>query len=101
VLSRTLRALDDPNASVLADGVDGIADLKRRDGRDMLLWGGPTSAAAAIEAELVDELHLLTHPVIAGRRKKLFQHVAGAHRARQLTAERFPSGAVLTKCARA
>ena len=101
VLSRTLRAVDYPNAAVLAGGVDGIADVKRRDGGDMLLWGGPTVAAAAIERELVDELHLLTHPVIAGRGKKLFHSVGGAHRVRQLTAERFPSGAVLTKYARA
>ena len=30
------------------------------------LWGGPTAAAAAIEAGVVDEYDLVTRPVIAG-----------------------------------
>jgi hypothetical protein len=30
-------------------GVDGIADLKKQAGRDIILWSGPTAAAAAIE----------------------------------------------------
>src|SRR3569833_4312881 len=65
VRSRTLRSVDYPNASVLPGGVDGIADLKRQPGGDILLWGGPTVAAAAIEADLVDEYQLVTQPVIA------------------------------------
>ena len=101
VLSRTLRTVDWPNASVLAGGVEGIESLKRQDGRDILLWGGPTVAAAAIEAELIDEYHLVTHPVIAGRGKKLFANVAATRRVRHLSTQSFPSGLVLVKYARA
>lgn len=101
VVSRTLRTVKWPNASVLAGGVDGIADLKQQSGRDILMWGGPTVAAAAIEADLVDEYHLVTHPVIAGRGKKLFTDVASAHPVRHLSTETFPSGVVLVKHARA
>ena len=50
VLSRTLRAVEWPNASVLAGGVEAIAGLTRQAGGDLIMWGGPTSAAAAIEA---------------------------------------------------
>jgi dihydrofolate reductase len=67
VLSRTLREVEWPNATVLSGGVDGIAALKNQAGRDIILWGGPTAAAAAIEAGVVDEYHLVTHPVIAVR----------------------------------
>jgi dihydrofolate reductase len=101
VLSRTLRTVEWPNASVLTGGVEGIAGLKRQDGSDILLWGGPTVAAAAIEAGLVDEYHLVTHPVIAGRGKKLFADVAASQRVRHLSTETFPSGVVLVKHARA
>lgn len=97
VLSRTLRTVEWPNATVLADGVEGVAGLKGQSGGDMLLWGGPTVAAAAIEAGLVDEYHLVTHPVIAGRGKKLFADVAATRRVRHLSTETFPSGVVLTK----
>jgi len=101
VLSRTLQSVEWPNARVLAGGVEAIASLKRQDGGDILMWGGPTAAAAAIEAELIDELHLVTHPVIAGHGKKLFANVAAKHRVRHLSTETFPSGVVLVKHARA
>jgi dihydrofolate reductase len=99
VLSRTLRTVEWPNASVLAGGVEAIANLKGQGGRDIIMWGGPTVAAAAIEAELIDEYHLVTHPVIAGRGKKLFANVAAARRMRHLSTTTFPSGVVLVKYA--
>ena len=101
VLSRKLRAVEWRNASVLAGGVKAIASLKSLSGRDILMWGGPTVAAAAIEAELVDEYHLVTHPIIAGRGRKLFARVAAAHRVRHLSTQAFLSGVVLVKHARA
>ena len=66
VLSRTLGTVEWPSATVLAGGVEGIANLKRQGGRDILMWGGPTVTTAAIDAELIDEYHLVTNPVIAG-----------------------------------
>ena len=101
VLSRTLETVEWPNATVLDGGVEAVADLKRKPGGDLLLWGGPTVAAAAIEADLVDEFHLVTHPVIAGRGKTLFAGVVAPHRVRHLSTETFPSGVVLVKYARA
>lgn len=99
VVSRTLRTVEWPNARVLEGGVEGIAGLKRQSGRDILMWGGPTVAAATLEAGLVDELHFVTHPVIAGRGKKLWANVGGSHRVRRLSTQDLPSGAVLVKYA--
>ena len=101
VVSRTVSAVDYPNASVLAGGIDGIADLKRQQGGDILMWGGPTVAAATIEAGLVDEYHFDIHPVIAGRGKKLFASVVGTQRLRHLRTEVHPSGILTVKHARA
>jgi dihydrofolate reductase len=101
VLSRRLRKVDFENAAVLEGGVDGIANLKKQAGRDIVLWGGPTAAAAAIEAGVVDEYRLVTHPVIAGRGKKLFEHVAGMRRVRHQDSTALPSGILLLRYARA
>jgi dihydrofolate reductase len=101
VLSRTLRKVEWPNATVLTGGVDGIAELKKQAGRDIILWGGPTAAAAAIEAGVVDEYHLVTHPVIAGGGKKLFGNVVEMRRVRHQDTKTFPSGIVALKYARA
>jgi dihydrofolate reductase len=99
VLSRTLRKVEWPNATVLAGGVDGIADLKKQAGRDIILWGGVTAAAAAIEAGVVDEYCFITNPVIAGRGKKLFTNVVGMRRLRHQETKTFPSGIVAQKYA--
>jgi dihydrofolate reductase len=100
VLSRTLRNVEWPNATVLAGGIDGIADLKKQTGRDIILWGGPTAAAAAIEAGVVDEYQLVTHPVIAGRGKKLFGNVVEMRRVRHQDTRTFSSGIVAVQYAR-
>lgn len=101
VLSRTLRSVDYPNASVLPGGVEGIAGLKRQKGGDIVLWGGPTVAAAAIEAGQVDEYHFDIHPVIAGRGKKLFDDVSRAQRLRHLSTDTHSSGVLTVKHANA
>jgi dihydrofolate reductase len=101
VLSRTPRKVEWPNATILSGGVDGIADLKKQAGGDIILWGGPTAAAAAIEAGVVDEYRLVTHPVIAGGGKKLFSNVAQMRRLRHQHTKPFPSGIVSLKYARA
>ena len=101
VLSRTLRTVEWPNVTIMQNGVDGIADLKKQAGRDILLWGGPTAAAAAINAGVVDEYHLVTHPVVAGPGKKLFTNIATPHRLRHHDTKTFPSGIILLKYARA
>jgi dihydrofolate reductase len=101
VLSRTLRKVEWPNATILAGGVAGIAELKKQAGRDIILWGGATAAAAAIEAGVVDEYSLITHPAIAGRGKKLFDNVVGMRRVRHLDSKTFASGIVAHKYARA
>ena len=101
VLSRTLRKVAWPNAAVLQGGVDGIAALKQQAGGDIVLWGGPTAADAAIEAGVIDEYHLVTHPVIAGRGKKLFANVAELHRLKLADTTTLPSGIVILKYTRA
>jgi dihydrofolate reductase len=101
VLSRTLHQVEWPNAAVPTGGVDGIADLKNQAGRDIILWGGVTAAAAAIEAGFVDEYHLVTHPVIAGGGKKLFGEAVTMRRVRHQDTRTFPSGIVALKYERA
>ena len=97
VLSRTLKSVDFANAKVLHAGIDGIGELKKQTGGDLMMWGGTRAAAAAIEAGFVDELQLATHPVIAGSGGKLFDTVTTTRRLKQNHAHRLPSGIVILK----
>jgi dihydrofolate reductase len=92
VLSRTPIEVAWPNAQVLRGGVDEISTLKSQRGAAILLYGGATAAAAAINAGLVDEYHFAVHPVVAGRGKKLFGNVVQRHRLRHRDTKTLSSG---------
>lgn len=96
VLSRTLRKVDWPNLAILS-GTEALADLKRQRGDDILFYGGASAAAAVLDAGLVDEIHLVVHPLIAGRGKKLFAKVSERRRLHHRDTKTFPSGLVALK----
>jgi dihydrofolate reductase len=71
---------------------DEIRRLKAEDGPDMLI-GGPTLAARAFEAGLVDEVHLFLAPVVVGGGLRALPADIRLHL--ELTAERrFGNGTV-------
>jgi dihydrofolate reductase len=74
VLSKTLTSARWPNTKFLR-GVEEVADLKRQPGKDIYLIGGARTAASLIDAGLVDELHLIVHPLIAGPGKAPFGEI--------------------------
>jgi dihydrofolate reductase len=51
---------------------DDVADLKGREGGDLLMLGSTELARALIDAQLVDELRLMIDPVVVGAGKRLF-----------------------------
>lgn len=71
VLSRSLETASWPHTRFLR-GMDELAALKRRPGKDIYLVGGASIAASLIEAGLVDEIRLIVYPLIAGEGKALF-----------------------------
>ena len=75
VASRTLTDADmEWNSTLLpADGVlDAIADLRRRDGREVHVWGSAALVRDLIAAGLVDELRLMIEPIVLGGGKRIF-----------------------------
>lgn len=71
VLSSTLTSARWPKTTFIR-GLDEIAALKQRPGKDIYLMGGARTTASLIDAGLVDELRLIAYPLIAGEGKPLF-----------------------------
>lgn len=65
VFSQTLEEVEGNARLVRGDPVEEIRRLKAQNGGDMEI-GGPTLAAAAVRAGLVDEYRLVLHPVVLG-----------------------------------
>ncbi|MFC4017622.1 dihydrofolate reductase family protein [Micromonospora sp. GCM10011542] len=73
VVSRTLTEAG-WNARVVGGGdlAGEIAALKREPGKDLLLTGGSNLAGSLTELGLIDEYHLVVHPVVLGGGKPVF-----------------------------
>jgi dihydrofolate reductase len=75
VASRTLdsAALEWQNSVLIqGDVVDAIRELKRGDGPELQVHGSANLLQTLIAADVVDEYHLWTFPVVVGKGKRLF-----------------------------
>ena len=72
-------SLDWQNSHALkGDLADAVRALKKKDGANLLTWGSGNMLHQLFAAGLVDELWLLTYPVVIGRGKRLFADNAQA-----------------------
>ena len=73
VVSSTLTDPQWENSTVLSgDPVETVNELKRQDGKDIVLTGSISLAHAMIDAGLVDEYRLYVYPTVQGRGRRLF-----------------------------
>jgi dihydrofolate reductase len=71
VLSKTLSEPTWPSARIIHD-IHDIRTLKEQRGKAVYVVGGPGLLTSLINEGLLDELHLIVHPVILGSGAKLF-----------------------------
>lgn len=81
VLTSTLQAATWPNTTLLRS-VDEVTALKQQPGQDIYLVGGARLTTSMIDAGLVDELRLITYPLVAGSDSEA---LFGSARRRQLS----------------
>jgi dihydrofolate reductase len=72
----------DNSHKLSGDTASAVADLKRTEGRDLLIQGSSTLYVPLLAAGLIDRLVLMTFPVLLGRGKRIFDgtEVPGALR---------------------
>jgi len=66
-----------PNSQLLRS-VDDVEAVKRTDGSPLKMWGSSVLVQSLMARGLVDELVLMTYPVVLGTGKKLFAEGAEA-----------------------
>ncbi|WP_066361430.1 dihydrofolate reductase family protein [Herbidospora mongoliensis] len=76
---------------------DEIDELKRGSGGDLVVYGSLGVIRSLGDLGLVDEFHLLVHPVFLRRGKALFDDGRDPLELELVSAEPFPSGVVLMK----
>ncbi|MEU5877401.1 dihydrofolate reductase family protein [Spirillospora sp. NPDC047279] len=98
VASTTLAGTDEWANSTLIKGdlADAVRELKAGEGKNIAVAGSPTLVRSLLEQDLLDELVLLIHPVIAGEgRQKLFADDAALRKLELVSAQPTSSGVVI------
>jgi dihydrofolate reductase len=73
VVSTTLKSVEWQNATLVRGNLaKEVAELKSRPGKDITVAGSPTLVRSLLMDDLLDELTLMLHPVVAGKGKRLF-----------------------------
>jgi dihydrofolate reductase len=73
VFSKTLEKVEWTNSRLVnGDVAEEVAKLKQQPGKDLVLCGGFRLAQTFVKLGLIDEYHLIVHPVVLGSGKRLF-----------------------------
>jgi len=90
------------NSHVLeGDLADEVRALKNQDGAKLLTWGSGEIVRQLLAAGLVDELRLLTYPVVLGHGKRLFDDHAQPFSFTLAHSTGTPGGVLITRYVRA
>jgi len=96
IFSRTLDRVDWHDTRIAnGDAAEEIAQLKAEPGKPVLLHGGATFARALVQQDLIDEYHLMVHPVVLGAGDALFPAFEMPLRLQLTETRPFRSGCVL------
>lgn len=98
VLTHGRLTLDWANSHAL-DGIPAIAALKESEGPDLLIQGSSTLYPPLLAAGLIDELVLMTFPVVLGKGKRLFGHGTLPGALRLLSHDVGSKGVIVTRWA--
>jgi dihydrofolate reductase len=93
VLSTTLKSVSWPKAQIVRD-IAEVRALKDTPGKNTYVVGGAGLVASLMDADLMDELRLIVHPVVVGGGKPLFKGV-GRHSLEFVQAQPSKSGRVI------
>ncbi len=79
VLTHSDEPLEWENSHRLSgDTAEAVAELKKSEGRDLLIQGSSTLYPPLLEAGLIDRLMLMTFPVLLGKGKSIFDRWEGS-----------------------
>ena len=94
VVSSTLKAVDEWQHSTLISGnvAEELRKLKEQPGKNIGITGSGTLVRMLLRDGLLDELHLLVHPIVVGSGKRLFDDTSGKVPLKLVESKTFSTG---------
>jgi dihydrofolate reductase len=79
---------------ITGDLAEGMKELKRQDGKDLIAHGGAGFAQSLVQTGLIDEFWLLIHPVALGQGLSLFGQLKSPLLLKVIDTKSFSAGAI-------
>ncbi|NOU34543.1 MAG: dihydrofolate reductase [Polyangiaceae bacterium] len=95
VLSKTLETVSWPPTARIVRNLDALRKLKAEPGKNTYVVGGATFVSSLLQADLIDELKLIVHPLLLGGGKRLFGPLEKRRSLRFVKSEPAKSGRVI------
>ncbi|MBB6344380.1 dihydrofolate reductase family protein [Nonomuraea muscovyensis] len=93
VVSSTMRTAEWNNSTVISgDVIDELERIKKLPGKNISVTGSITLTRALLRAGLIDELHLMVHPIVLGAGTRLFDESTGRLPLKLVDSTTFRSG---------
>ncbi len=97
VFSNTLDKVKEGTILVNGDLKTEVEKIKKKDGKDIWLFGGAGLTSSLMNLNLVDEVHLSVHPILLGGGKPLFRDIADRINLKLIETKTYPTGLVSVK----
>jgi|GEM_PF-40067 len=98
VVSSSLEKAEWNNSTLInANVLEGVSQLKRQPGQNILVHGSAQLVQTLLAANLVDELQLLVHPIVLGRGSRFFKDGAQSLRLELVESRALELGVMLLR----
>ncbi|CAN5496213.1 dihydrofolate reductase family protein [soil metagenome] len=95
VVSRSLKGENIVRTEIVSENITGrIEELKKENGKNILIFGSPSVCHILMEHELIDEYWLFVNPVLLGKGIPLFKNIEKRTRLKYLNSITYSSGVV-------
>ncbi len=95
VLSRTLNQTDFENTTIISDQLaDQINQLKKQEGKNILIFGSPSASHALLGLGLIDEFWVFVNPILLGQGIPLFKGITEPTKLTLLETKTFNCGVI-------
>ena len=93
VFSKTMKTFHGKNVSVEnGDLVREIRNLKNKEGKDMIVYGGAGFVSSLIKEELIDEFNLFVNPVMINKGLRIFDLLEHRQKLSLISAKAYECG---------
>lgn len=93
VFSKTVKTFQGKNVSVEnGDLVTAINNLKNKDGKDMIVYGGAGFVSSLVKEGLIDEFHFFVNPIMIGKGLKISEWLDHRQKVTLISANAYECG---------